>query len=51
MTGRPGVAWLDTTKQTLMAVASNRDNFPNLANPQYSRQLEERFQAPPSRVG
>lgn len=50
VTGRPGVAWLDTTKQTLMAVASNRDNFPNLANPQYSRQLEERFQAPPSRA-
>jgi sporulation protein YlmC with PRC-barrel domain len=50
VTGRPGVAWLDTTEQTLMSVASNRDNFPNLENPQYSRQLEERFQAPPSRA-
>jgi sporulation protein YlmC with PRC-barrel domain len=49
--GRPGVAWLDTTKQTLLAVASNRDNFPNLENPQYSRQLEERFPAAPYRGG
>jgi sporulation protein YlmC with PRC-barrel domain len=49
--GRPGVAWLDTTKQTLMAVASNRDNFPNLENPRYSRQLEERFPAAPYRAG
>ena len=51
VTSRPDVAWLDTTRQTLRAVASRRDNFPNLENPQYSRQLEERFQTPPYRVG
>jgi sporulation protein YlmC with PRC-barrel domain len=42
---RPAVAWLNTTKPTLMAVASKGDNFPNLENPQYSRGLEERFPA------
>jgi sporulation protein YlmC with PRC-barrel domain len=51
LTGRPGVAWLNTTKQTLMAVAFPRDSFPNLENPQYSRQLEQRFPTPPYRVG
>lgn len=51
VTARPGVAWLDTTKPTLRAVASARDNFPNLENPQYSRELEQRFPAAPYRAG
>jgi sporulation protein YlmC with PRC-barrel domain len=51
LTGRTGVAWLDTTKQTLRAAGSHRDSFPNLENPQYSRQLEQHFQTPQYRVG
>lgn len=47
LTSEPGVAKLDTDKQTLMAMTFNEDNFPNLADPQYSRQLHERFQATP----
>jgi len=47
LTSQPGVAKLDTDKQTLMAMAFNEDNFPNLADPQYSRQLYERFHATP----
>lgn len=46
-TGRPLLAWLNTDKQTLTAMATKEDNFPNLENPQYSRQLYERFRATP----
>ena len=47
LTSEPGIAKLDTDKQTLMAMAFKEDNFPNLADPQYSRQLYERFHATP----
>lgn len=45
--GQPGIARLDADKQTLTAIAFDKDNFPNLADPQYSRQLFERFHATP----
>ena len=47
LTSQPGIAKLDADKQTLMAMAFDEDNFPNLADPQYSRQLYERFHATP----
>ncbi len=46
-TAQPGIARLDVDKQTLASIAFGRDNFPNLADPQYSRQLYERFHATP----
>jgi sporulation protein YlmC with PRC-barrel domain len=46
-TEQPGVARLDANKETLASIAFSRDNFPNLADPQYSRQLYERFHATP----
>jgi sporulation protein YlmC with PRC-barrel domain len=46
-TDRPGVIRLDTTRETLAAIAFPRDNFPNLADPQYSRQLFNRFHVTP----
>jgi sporulation protein YlmC with PRC-barrel domain len=45
--GQPGIARLDADKQTLTAIAFDKDHFPNLADPQYSRQLYERFHATP----
>lgn len=42
-----GMARLNADKQTLDAVAFNARNFPNLEDPQYSRQLYERFNATP----
>jgi sporulation protein YlmC with PRC-barrel domain len=47
LTSQPGVAKLNVDKQTLMASAFSRDNFPNLEDPQYSRQLFDRFHATP----
>ena len=47
LTGQPGIARLDADKDTLTALAFNRDSFPNLEDPQYSRQLYERFHATP----
>ncbi len=44
---QPGIARLDADKQTLTAIAFDKDNFPNLEDPQYSRQLFERFHATP----
>lgn len=46
-TDRPGVIRLDTTRETLASIAFPRDNFPNLADPQYSRQLFDRFHVTP----
>jgi sporulation protein YlmC with PRC-barrel domain len=43
----PGIARLDVDKETLTAIAFDEDSFPNLADPQYSRQLYERFHATP----
>jgi sporulation protein YlmC with PRC-barrel domain len=45
--GQPGIARLDADKQTLTALAFGKDNFPNLEDPQYSRQLFDRFHATP----
>jgi sporulation protein YlmC with PRC-barrel domain len=45
--GQPGIARLDADKQTLTAIAFDKDHFPNLADPQYSRQLFDRFHATP----
>jgi len=47
MRTQPGIARLDADKQTRTAIAFDRDNFPNLEDPQYSRQLYERFGATP----
>jgi sporulation protein YlmC with PRC-barrel domain len=47
LTGQPVVARLDVTRDTLIALAFVRDHFPNLENPQYSRQLYERFHTTP----
>jgi hypothetical protein len=44
---QPGIARLDADKQTLTAIAFDKDHFPNLADPQYSRQLFDRFHATP----
>jgi hypothetical protein len=46
-TSQPGMAKLDADRDTLMALAFDRDNFPNLEDPQYSQQLYERFHATP----
>jgi sporulation protein YlmC with PRC-barrel domain len=46
-TGRPEMIRLDTTPQTLASIAFKGDNFPNLADPQYSRQLFDRFHVTP----
>jgi sporulation protein YlmC with PRC-barrel domain len=46
-TAQPGIARLDANKETLTAIAFDKDHFPNLADPQYSRQLYERFHATP----
>jgi hypothetical protein len=45
--GQPGIAKLDADKQTLTAIAFDKDHFPNLEDPQYSRQLFDRFHATP----
>jgi sporulation protein YlmC with PRC-barrel domain len=45
--GRPEMIRLDTTPQTLASIAFKGDNFPNLADPQYSRQLFDRFHVTP----
>jgi sporulation protein YlmC with PRC-barrel domain len=47
MRSEPGVARLDANKDTLMALAFDKDNFPNLEDPQYSRQLYDRFHVTP----
>lgn len=44
---QPGIARLDADKQTLTAIAFDKDHFPNLEDPQYSRQLFDRFHATP----
>lgn len=46
-TAQPGIARLDANKETLTALAFDKDNFPNLEDPQYSRQLYDRFGATP----
>jgi sporulation protein YlmC with PRC-barrel domain len=46
-TGQADIARLDVNRDTLMALAFDADNFPNLEDPQYSRQLHERFGATP----
>jgi sporulation protein YlmC with PRC-barrel domain len=46
-TSQAGIARLDANKETLASIAFSRDNFPNLEDPQYSRQLYERFHATP----
>jgi hypothetical protein len=46
-TSEPGIARLDADKQTLMASAFSRDSFPNFADPQYSRELYQRFHVTP----
>ena len=46
-TSEPGIAKLDADQQTLMAMTFDEDNFPNLSDPQYSRQLYERYNAGP----
>jgi len=45
--GRPEMIRLDTTPQTLASIAFKGNNFPNLADPQYSRQLFDRFHVTP----
>jgi hypothetical protein len=47
ISSEPGVAKLNANQDTLMALAFDADNFPNLEDPQYSRQLYDRFQATP----
>lgn len=42
-----GTAMLNVDKQTLQAIAFDKDHFPNLADPQYSRDLYQRFNARP----
>jgi sporulation protein YlmC with PRC-barrel domain len=44
---RVGTVMLHTDKATLDAVAFDRDEFPNLQDPQYSRNLHERFNVRP----
>jgi sporulation protein YlmC with PRC-barrel domain len=48
MRSQPGIARLDANKDTLMALAFDKDSFPNLEDPQYSRQLYDRFHVTPS---
>ena len=47
LSSQPGIARLDAGEQTLTALAFGRDHFPNLEDPQYSRQLFDRFHATP----
>jgi sporulation protein YlmC with PRC-barrel domain len=47
LASEPGIAKLNADRDTLAAIAFESDNFPNLADPQYSRQLFERFHATP----
>jgi sporulation protein YlmC with PRC-barrel domain len=47
LSSQPGIAKLNADKQTLMASAFSRDSFPDLSNPQYSRDLYDRFHATP----
>jgi sporulation protein YlmC with PRC-barrel domain len=47
MRSGPGIARLDADKDTLMALAFDKNNFPNLEDPQYSRQLYDRFHVTP----
>jgi len=47
LTSQPGVAMLNADKQTLTASAFSRDNFPNLSDPQYSRDLYARYHVTP----
>jgi sporulation protein YlmC with PRC-barrel domain len=44
---RLGTAMLNADKATLQAIAFDENNFPNLADPQYSRDLHQRFNARP----
>jgi sporulation protein YlmC with PRC-barrel domain len=44
---RPEVIQLDTTPQTLAALAFKGGRVPDLADPQYSRELSDRFHATP----
>jgi sporulation protein YlmC with PRC-barrel domain len=44
---RQGVAMLNADKETLQAIAFDENNFPNLADAQYSRDLHQRFNARP----
>jgi sporulation protein YlmC with PRC-barrel domain len=44
---RQGTAMLNVDRETLRAIAFNEDHFPNLADPQYSRDLYQRFNARP----
>lgn len=46
-TAERGIARLDVNRETLASIAFSRNNFPDLSNPQYSRQLFERFHATP----
>jgi sporulation protein YlmC with PRC-barrel domain len=45
--GEPGFARLNVDRETLVALAFDEDNFPNLEDMQYSRQLYQRFNATP----
>jgi sporulation protein YlmC with PRC-barrel domain len=47
LTAQPGIARLDANRDTLMAGAFEQNEFPNLADPQYSRQLFDRFRVTP----
>lgn len=47
LTSQPGLAKVDVSRETLAAAAFSRNNFPNLADPQYSRQLFDRFHVTP----
>ena len=42
-----GVAMLNVDRETLGAIAFDENHFPNLADPQYSRDLYQRFNARP----
>lgn len=46
-TAQAGIARLDADRDTLLALAFEGDNFPNLEDLQYSRQLHERFGVTP----
>jgi hypothetical protein len=46
-TGQPGIAKVNVDRQTLASLAFSRNRFPNLADPQYSRQLFAQFHATP----
>jgi len=44
---RQGIARLNADKATLQAIAFDEDNFPSLEDPQYSRDIHQRFNARP----